>query len=589
MTARADIVSVSNPPVLGVWKSWEGTDHDLTGRPITPVYAEHKKARFLSWLASGPLATDMDSPPDTKAAANKVTLLGEKSVGTKDPAKRQVHLTATRVTIGNQRGSYAWWVSGENQKARLPRPYVPTTENAATWSDLAKSHSTADPKPFGLDSLLTDASLKNPAAMSPGAKAITIKQGDLLDYSITGSQTLSQEHFHDLTVNSIGLLTNTATGGWRKDLSLVSDGWTGLATSGLPFFRVTPAKDLLFTRPESDPLNARSILYPWSDYRRGATSHIPIYSFPAIGSWANLANYCSLYKEFSATNAGTGITAEAQAARIDGDVYNYIHKARILPVIARVQWIYSHKVTPSGKFPGKSDLNLVVTPVFTLWNPYNTRIASTPNLEFILYGSLPPLITYKIGGAALTDPKPVTLQTDEIAGDTTANGRGLTKKTTYKLSSVGTFAPGETRVYSPIDATNALVAGYTPGMGVSYPVETGGSTTPAYATSSKISTSVSFDSEFKDNGAIGVGLYLDMRSPQGNGAGVPVGNVLAYRMSYEKTAARLFYLLFQPGLSLPRRWNRRRRRLLFYPSPSAPAWRATPTFLPRASCSPVRS
>lgn len=40
-------------------------------------------------------------------------------------------------TTGNQLGgSYAWWVSGENQKARLPRPYVPKdTSSMAHWSD----------------------------------------------------------------------------------------------------------------------------------------------------------------------------------------------------------------------------------------------------------------------------------------------------------------------------------------------------------------------------------------------------------------------------------------------------------------------
>ncbi|MEY3897628.1 MAG: hypothetical protein RLZZ214_3149, partial [Verrucomicrobiota bacterium] len=28
VTARADLVDENNPPVLGVWKSWEGTDHN---------------------------------------------------------------------------------------------------------------------------------------------------------------------------------------------------------------------------------------------------------------------------------------------------------------------------------------------------------------------------------------------------------------------------------------------------------------------------------------------------------------------------------------------------------------------------------
>ena len=45
VTARADILkpvnsSKLNPPVLGVWKSWQGDDHETTGtyagRPVSP-------------------------------------------------------------------------------------------------------------------------------------------------------------------------------------------------------------------------------------------------------------------------------------------------------------------------------------------------------------------------------------------------------------------------------------------------------------------------------------------------------------------------------------------------------------------------
>ena len=539
ITARADLVNENNPPVLGVWKSWEGTDHDGTGRPIAPDYSNHKGARFIEWLASAPLNTDINQVPDTKIANGKVALLGENSVGKDTPDKRQIHLAATKLTVNKNRGSYAWWVSGENQKARLPRPYAPAADNAATWSVMAKTHASADTAPFGLDKLLTDPSLKDPALASPVSNVITLKQSDLLDVNNSSTTKFSQESFHDLSTNSIGLLTNAATGGWRKDLTLVTDNWLGLPSSSLPFFRVSPTKDLLFNRPEADALNAKSLLYPWSDYRRGATTNVPIYSFPAIGSWANLANYATLYKVFNSTSSGATISTEAQADTINGNVYNYIHKVRILPVIARVQWIYSHQVVSSPTFPGKYDLNLVITPVFTLWNPYNVRISSTPGLTFSLHGSLPPVIDYKIGGAPLVDPKKITLQNDELAGDTATNGKGLTGITNYTLNGIPAFAPGETRVFSPSGASNVLIAGYTPGSGVSYPVQKASATTPAFSGSSKITTSVTFDSEFADAGATGVGLYLNMDS--GGSSYVPSGTVLAYRMSYEKTAARTFY------------------------------------------------
>ena len=40
VTARADVLDEENPPIVGVWKSWEGTDHETSGnfagRPISP-------------------------------------------------------------------------------------------------------------------------------------------------------------------------------------------------------------------------------------------------------------------------------------------------------------------------------------------------------------------------------------------------------------------------------------------------------------------------------------------------------------------------------------------------------------------------
>ena len=57
VTARADILDDNNPPLLGVWKSWQGDDHEKTGsfagRPISiGNYTQEKQNRFLAWLKS---------------------------------------------------------------------------------------------------------------------------------------------------------------------------------------------------------------------------------------------------------------------------------------------------------------------------------------------------------------------------------------------------------------------------------------------------------------------------------------------------------------------------------------------------------
>ncbi len=128
-------------------------------RPKSPGnYAAEKKTRFVAWLTSAN-SKDPITLPDTKPAGGKVTVLGTGALGNgTGRAKLQVHLTPTAVTSGRQAGSFAWWIGGENQKARLPHPYQPEpATSAARWSVQAKSHAVADPEPFRLDSLLDDA------------------------------------------------------------------------------------------------------------------------------------------------------------------------------------------------------------------------------------------------------------------------------------------------------------------------------------------------------------------------------------------------------------------------------------------------
>ena len=232
ITARADILKAGNAPIVGVWKSLEGTDHEITGsnagRPISPGsdYKTAKEGRFLRGLVSGDpdLLNKSSVLPSTQKIANSVALLGPSSVGTSPDL--QVHLPPTPINLGGKRGGYAWWVGGENQKARLPNlPAVPPTSQA-DWAGVMKSNSTADPLPFQLESLLTKPIL--------ASKAINLEQVDLIEPA-PGAKT-SVKHFHDLSTTSVGLLTNTATGGWRKDLSLFTENYGLLAATGLPLF-----------------------------------------------------------------------------------------------------------------------------------------------------------------------------------------------------------------------------------------------------------------------------------------------------------------------------------------------------------------
>lgn len=533
VTARADILDEKNPPVLGVWKSWEGTNHDSQGRPIAPRgYKSAKEQRFLAWLASG----DPKTLPDTSARDDSVVLVGPRAVGEGgDRGKLQIHLEAEEIEDASGKGGFAWWISGENQKARLPSPEDTGDYETSDWAVAAKSHSTANPAPFRMDDLLGD-----PA---PAAKAISLQGGDL----IAEKQALkvSQEFFHDLSTTATGLLTNTATGGWRKDLSLVTENWGSLRSSSLPFFRQTPAKDIMFSKPTAaDPAASKSMLYPWSAYR-GDSSRIPIYRHGPVSSWENLVDYATTYKRVTSGASGKSRFSRGNASvAIDdtANTFNFLHRVRILPLVARVQWVFSHsagppKVTDPPPPAGSLEARLLLTPVITMWNPYNVEITA-PVLTFSIPRPLPPALRYTVNGVANSNYRCL------IAGATEYEPLSGTSTLVYTIPTEFPLKPGETRVFSPA-ANNVVAASGTPlaleqgyrGTGGHYFEVKNDTGQPVVASAgATIKADAKFDTVYND-GNPGVGIYLDMSRPVD---GVTRRH-LVYRMVYTKAVANEVY------------------------------------------------
>ncbi len=531
VTARADILDENNPPVLGVWKSWQGADHEMTGpfqgRPKTPGsnYRNLKKDRFVGWLTSR-ATTDPLTLPDTAAGRGKVTLVGSGSLGS-SPAreKLQVHLTPTMITTPGQQGGLAWWIGGENQKVRLPRPYSPDPETSpARWAVHAKSHSIADPGPFRLESLLDDP--------SPADKAVTLQLTDLI--AAKEEDKASREFFHDLSTVSTGLLTNTATGGWRKDLSLLTESWERQPRSNLPLFRVTPTLNIQFSRPApGDAVPTRSMLYPWASYRGGDT--IPIYQHGPVTSWANMIDFATFYKRVTATSGGK-FTASPHAISIGGDSFSFLHKVRILPVIARMQWIFSHSAGPATPADAaRLAPRLLLTPAITMWNPYNVEI-SVDSMSFGVAKPLPAALRYTLNGVANT-------QYNSITGGARNNSPPLSNdgNLSYSINTRFTLKPGESRLFSPESATPVapgtaivLKSGFRNGGGHFFPILSNSNVAVlSLPTAATIKADAKFDTYYNDNGQDGVGIYLDVSTL---GA-----HALAYRMVYKPEIANLVY------------------------------------------------
>jgi type II secretory pathway pseudopilin PulG len=398
ITASANIVDESYPEVLGVWRSWEGTDHDTNGRPIAPQYSskdqtESSGGRFVDWLVSTaafnttPSLNDPPSLVQTSVGNDTVPLLADGSL--QDSDTRQIHVVPTELDDG---GRFAWWVSGENQKARLGQPYEPRNTNAAGLVEMGQSHSIADPTVFGLSSLITDPEPYNPstAPAKPGRKAVSRKTMALI---AADNAVEPQKKFHDLSAYSIGLLTNTATGGWKKDLSILTEKWDDIYSSypggRLPLFRFTPdAGDTsLVTKPTlSNYTPDQSTLYPWSRHSLFSPQKWPNTWHAASSSWQSLVNFATSYKNFTYSNGvakSPFVWSPVMKWRWQGnpndatprDFYDYNNTPRIHPVIARFQFIIYVRAYPDPIRPGRYGMEMIWSPVVTLWNPYNVRVS----------------------------------------------------------------------------------------------------------------------------------------------------------------------------------------------------------------------
>jgi hypothetical protein len=405
-------------PVLGVWRSWEGLNHDVrpnsryAGRPEKPDYttklrffnpdptnAAGQRNRFLGWMISSQMgygdlssvaatgtSTKPPAPPSVVASANTVPLVGS---ATDVKAVRQVNVEPisfidgrpAATTTDGSLGYFSWWVGGENQKVRVVTPTVTPPSagsNSLLWSERTKT--------FG----------------SPDLAAINYP-------------TDAAKLYHDVSLFSEGLLTNTATGGLRKDWSLFTETWD-LATSldstraaRMPLFRLkpagvppvsgaNPAHELLFQRPLPDSQlpagignrKRKTLPYWWADYGSlggsnaglasdGGTnfgSYGQLSSFPPVRSWAYLTDHCLHYRKYVTNtdpqlNAVTTMLPPQAANASTGTLYNYYERVHRHPLIARIQYVFASAGTAS---PPKAAPGFLVQPVVTLWNPFNVRL-----------------------------------------------------------------------------------------------------------------------------------------------------------------------------------------------------------------------
>lgn len=458
ITANSRMFSASNPNATGVWRSWEGSDRDTSGRPEIPDYASKVKAgdpraqlasdadgRFLGYLVSSAVNNVADPKIpivglSSVASGSSIPLVANGSVAT--PAD-EVHVMPTMLSDGQSKGAIAWWVSGENSKALIAAEHGESPATVVAWHQRIQSNGRADPDYFGLE----EVNDLPPAFPLPSNRTL-----ELLD------ENAELRKLHDMTTFSQGLLTNTATGGWRRDLSLLAENFSGLPSSGLPSFTIKPGQVHGFnkTSPSSRPSGA--LLYPWADFPGSDSTKIDSQT-PAICPWNALVDYLVQYKSLTSSSAQqtqmpiwlSGYTSYTSNGTYR---YNFQDRVRRAPVPARMDYILSFATTnqTDPEDPEKTRrLALLVTPVLTVWNPYNVELRCNHFYMRVPSNSpalLPIEFSFKVkdeAGQETTYPETRLRDFIRISGVNNDNGMALF----YRASFPFTLPPGGTRVFSP--------------------------------------------------------------------------------------------------------------------------------------------
>ncbi|MGJ8639010.1 MAG: hypothetical protein ACSHYA_06415 [Opitutaceae bacterium] len=454
VTASSTLINENSVPVTGVWRSWEGSDRDNDGKPIAPIYSAKRVAgnldaanpvagldvssnagRFLGWLTSAELSDDPDDPIPPEVLSNvsgegRVAMLtsgtpnqdeGSVAIASEELYILPTYLREGDAVTGSITGSMAWWISGDNAKAMINDDPNEEPSTVQEWQQRVRSNGWADPAAFefGDDDIFNDKEL-------PSTKSLAL-------VADSGAEV---RRFHDVTSFNRGLLTNTAVGGWRRDMSLVTESYdgdtsdgdpatysttqplpSGRRSRGYPFYTPQPGEITLARKATETDKSAGALLYPWATYR----DHVEGWGHTGpIGSWTSLVDYSNQYKNLQ-TFSSSKTKFPVSSGTVDWPQWSeprlpWADKIRVAPIISRVHWVFSLASEGIGRRTVRYTPQLLLTPAVTIWNPYNVEleVPSNLNLKLNWRGQVVAPLKFKIS----VDGQPLY----EVTGDPRQDG-----------------------------------------------------------------------------------------------------------------------------------------------------------------------
>ncbi|MFT6234948.1 MAG: hypothetical protein ACJAU9_000016 [Lentimonas sp.] len=400
VTARAELLdstddtalidNVANPFWTGVWKN-DGT--------------------LLTWLVSGnsgadPLYQMADStvlPPSSK---NVAALVSEKTVTVTTGIASQAYVHAPKQAISNnstESGNFAFWIGDEGVKSKVNLAIQSRTDllDSKKLALVSAQHN-------GVNAMtaLENFPLNTPAVIN------RLSSRTQLDTLTTSTTLVSALHFHDLTIHSYGILSNTAMGGLKKDLT------AGLANTA--------------TTPDG------SMFPPISEHSSSTGLSLSDAIDPGGPLWEQLRSWVNY-----PSNTSGELLVRPTSDRQTG----------LFPVITGAQF-FTRLTYETDAVGMTGDYYVHIIPAVVLWNPYNVPLV-TEDYTLRLAKNLRngSSFTYLTQATGIFQ---IELQTGESSFEDASVGNSAD----YNLRKNGqthlvfhipnvSLAPGEAMVYSP--------------------------------------------------------------------------------------------------------------------------------------------
>lgn len=265
--------------LLGVWNSWDGPIYGKSvsglGSKISGTYSKGRSDMFRRWMIS---ARDRNTTRSMNAASQlcsrapgqRICMVGEGTLGKNLSAQHYVYADLLKMpATGKNEACFAWWVGGENQKAKVSVKNREETDDA--YEALHRTWDT--PAPRFVDNRDLDFL---PGDIEEPSRLVTLASLPLVGSS---SQAAGMPYFFDVSTTSYSLPINVSMGGFKQDLCLLLNKESLKGTD----FAARTNQDCPIADNQQVP--------------QGTESDMP------IGSWQNLHAYYNSWPDGTAKDA----------------------------------------------------------------------------------------------------------------------------------------------------------------------------------------------------------------------------------------------------------------------------------------------